>query len=280
MADYQNNRGGNNANEDKRPKAPVDWSKLAMSAPVEGVQGAWSSLTWDLVGSNVRLTLWTNDPQDKENDGGKITTSLTMTDFYVFLKILDMAIKARGEFKRTVDSLNWFGFGGKRQETPRVEASLVVGKDATGLMYILLTAPKRPNIVFHFEPRSPNKQFRDETGTILGRPEVSVMYASAYHQMLGNVYQLDMLSQLLKIAEPDKYKPAPVPKWQQNGAGSKPAGGGNGGGGYQRGGQSGGGGYQNNRPAYGGGNNNAAGGSSAAPARAPANDEVDDDIPY
>jgi hypothetical protein len=283
MAEYQNNRGGNNngADQDKRPKAPIDWSKLSLSAPVPNVQGASSSLTWDVVGSNVRATLWTNDPQDKENDGGRITSSMPMPVFFGFLANLDNAIKARGEYKTVIEGLNWFGYGGKRQETPRVESSMIVGKDADGVMYILLTAPKRPNIVFHFEPRGQTHGFRNSAGELQSRAETSMMFARAYYTMLSQIMQLDMISQLLKLAEPDKYKPTPVPKWQQGKGGNA---GGGGGGSYNRGGNGGGG------SGYGGGNSNGGGGGygqssgGGAPQQrsqvAAAPDVGEDDIPY
>lgn len=281
MADYQNNRGGNNgATEDKRPKAPIDWSKLSLSTPVEGVQGAWSSFNFDIIGSNVRMTVWTNDPQDKDNDNGKISTSLPMPVFYAFLAVFDQVLKSRGEAKKVVEGLNWFGYGGKRQETPRVEAQLFIGKDADGVMYILMTAPKRPNIVFHFETRDSQKfQFRNQEGNILSKAEVSTMYAKAYYDILSQIYQLDMLSQILKLLEPDKYKPAPTPKWQQ-GKGGTAGGSGGGGNNYQRNNNNGGG--NNNRSNYSNGGGNSGGGSTApAPSRAQVTTEdYDDEIPY
>jgi len=280
MADYPNNRGGNNgATEDKRPKAPVDWSKLSLSTAVEGVQGAWSSFGFDVVGSNVRVTVWTNDPQDKENDNGRITTSMPMPVFFAFMAIYDQVLKSRGEVKKVVEGLNWFGYGGKRQDTPRVEAQLFIGKDADGVMYILLTAPKRPNIVFHFETRDAQKfQFRNQEGNLLSKAEVSTMYAKAYYDILSQIYQMDMLSQILKLLEPEKYKPAPAPKWQQGAKGGN--GGGGGGNNYQRNNNGGG---NNNRGNYGGnGGGNSGGGSAPVPAARTAvtTEDYDDEIPY
>lgn len=279
MADYNNNRGGGygggNKQERKLPKSPIDWAKIALSAPCPTAQGQWSSMTWDLVGQNIRTTVWTNDPEDKENDGGKISSSLSLPGFFGFLTLLDQAIKSPKAFKRAVVGLNWFGFGGKRQDTPRVDYEMFVCKDDLGIMSITLTKPKRPNIVFNFDPKSPNYEYRDAQGNPLSEAERSLVHARAFHSMMTNIVQMDMLSQLLKIAEPSKYEPPAEPKWKQN----------NGGGGNSYGNRSNGSNYGNSNNNSGGnsGGTGYNGGGQSSGNRSQvsqAENEMEDEIPY
>jgi hypothetical protein len=269
---YEQNRGGGQQQPRKKPKAPVDLQKLAMSVPCPTAQGQWSSLVWGVANDNISLTLYTNDPSEKDSKDanyGKIQTKLPMPTFFAFLKIMHNAIVAKGEYKRGIEGLSWFGFGGTKRETPKVDCELIVGKDVNGLMSIMLTAANRPKIVFHFHPKNPTHRFKHSDGNMLDEAETSVLYASGYYEMLKLIVTNDMLSKLMIHAKPGDYEPRPEPKFGGGGGGY------NGGGGQR---PQGGGGQQNN---YGnrreGGD---SGGSSAPPARAPAPVNDDDDIPY
>lgn len=274
MAEYGNNRGGGNA-EKKKPKAPMDWSKMSLSTPTPGMDNAWSSFVVDVAGiaKQIRLTIWTNIPDDKENGGGKITTQISVPSWFAFLAQLQQVIASKTEIKLSVAGLNWYGYGGKRGDTPKLETELFVGKDAEGVMYILLTAPKRPKLVFHFEPKLAGGQFhefRTNTGEPLDRASSSLMYARGYHALWSKILEMDMISELLRLQKPNDYEPPFV--FQGAGGG---AGGGNrsgGAGGYQRGGgggSGGGAGYGERRDA-----------APAARTQVTMADAMDDDVPY
>lgn len=276
MADYNNNRGGGAAPEKKKPKAPMDWTKMALSTPTPGGQNQWSSLVVDVAGiaKQIRWTLWTNIPDDKENGGGKISTQISVPAWFAFLAQLQQVINSKAEIKLSVAGLNWYGFGGKRSETPKLETELFVGKDADGVMYILLTAPKRPKLVFHFDPKQVGgsfHEFRTNTGDALDRAASSLMYARGYHTLWSKIIEMDMISELLRQTKPNDYEPPFVFNGGGAGGGAARGGQGGGGGGYQRGGQGGGGGsgYGDRR-------------DGAAPARSQVTtaDEVEDDVPY
>lgn len=265
---YDNNR---KPTEKKKPKGAVDWSKLGLSVPCPSAQGKWSSITWAPFGQMIRLTLWTNDPEDssKENGGGKIATSMDLITFFAFLKLFDKVLKTKGEIKYVMEGLEWFGFGGQKRDAPKVSCELIIGKSAEGVMQLMLTAPGRPKIMFDFIPSRTTHRFRHAGGDLFSHGETSIMYASAYYDVLCDMMDMDLVSQLVTNTFPDRYD---VPEVKVYGGGgqtySKPS---NtyGSGGGQGSGGGGGGNYGERRDA-----------PAKAPARETSEAEMDDDIPF
>lgn len=204
-----------------RKKIALDNNKLSMRAP--NSKGKMAGLNWMLVKNNPRLVVYTNDPEDT-TDYGKITAALDAPTFFAFVQLLKRAIVAEGKFREKIDNSNFTFPGGKRSETPSVVSSLIVGKDEDGMIWISVSAPRRPQIKFHFiNPDFHN--FLHNDGTPYTKTECSVLYAQSYATML------ELLMAHLMVTE----YVAPEPK-PDNGGGRGGYGGGN------RGGSGGGGG--------------------------------------
>lgn len=208
-----------------RKKIGLDNQKLSMSAP--NSKGKRAGLLWQLINNNPRIVVYTNDPDDQA-DYGKITAALDAPTFFAFLNLIDNAIKAEGEYKEKIDNANYTWPGGKRSETPSVVSSLIVGKDADGLIWISVSAPRRPQIKFPFiNPEFHNFFHRD--GSPYEKAEVSAIMAKSYLDILRG-----MMAQLLVTEYVE-----PKPKEDRNGGGNR-------GGGF--GGGSGGGAPRQERP--------------------------------
>lgn len=222
----------------------LDNKKLRMSAPNK--KGKMASLAWMLVKNNPRLVVYTNDPDDQNNDYGKISANLDAPTFFAFLALLKDAIDAPGQFGEKIENKNFTWGGGKRSDEPVVVNSLIVGKDEDGTIWVCVSAPRRPQLKFPFT--SPDfHHFIHRDGSPYTAAEISKIYATAYHSMLS------LLAGNLLVTE---WVPPDPPKDQNNRGG----GGGQGGGGYNRGGGQGGGG----------------GGRPAAPPK----DDIEEDMPW
>ena len=226
-----------------RKKIALDNQKLSMSAP--NSKGKRAGLLWQLINNNPRIVVYTNDPDD-QIDYGKITAALDAPTFFAFLNLIENAIKATGEFKEKIDNMNFTWPGGKRSETPSVVSSLIVGKDADGLIWISVSAPRRPQIKFPFiNPEFHNFFHRD--GSPYEKGEVSAIMAKSYLDILRG-----LMAQLLVTEYVE-----PKPKEDRNNGGNR-----------------------NNGGGYGGGNSNGGGGQRQERAAKTGFDDMDDDTPW
>lgn len=214
-----------------RAKNALDNSKLKLYAP--NSKGKSASLAWSLVKNNPRATVYTNDPEDTA-DYGKITANMDLLSFYALMQLITTTANAPGEYREKIDNLNFTWAGGQRSEKPAIVSSTIVSKDAEGVVYISISAPRRPVIKFQFG-HNEYHHFVKSDGTPLSRGEGSQRCALGYVQLLEK-----MMAHLavVEYVEPE----------QKQAAGSN-----GGGGGFQRGGQGGGGGGNFQRGGGGGG---------------------------
>ena len=170
----------NNFRPAPRPKNGLDNNKLNLTAL--NAKGKRASLQWQLVNNNPRIVVYTNDPDD-QIDYGKIAAKIDAPVFFAFMNMIEKAMASPSEFKDKIDNSNFSWVGGKRAETPTVESSLLVGKDADGVVWVAVSAPRRPQIKFPFvNPEFHN--FFHKDGTAYSKSEVSVLMAKSYLDVL------------------------------------------------------------------------------------------------
>lgn len=207
----------------------LDNRKIRLEAP--NAQGKNASLSFQVTKEgNPRLVVWTNDPQDTQ-DYGKITAAMEMKSFFAFLRMLEEACAAPGEYKEKIDCLNSY-YGGQKQDTPKVVSSVIVTKDAEGVVAVTVSAPRRPNIKFPFQLDSYHN-FIKADGSQLGRAEASVRLAKGWVRFLEQVVPLIAVTNYVHPEKKDNGNKGGY------GGGNRQGGGG---GGYNRGGGNGGGG--------------------------------------
>lgn len=210
-----------------QPRKPIalDNRKLTMSAPNN--KGKFANLRWQLIKNNPRIVVFTNDPEDQNNEYGKITAALDAPTFFMFLRLLESAINATGKFREKIDNSNFTFPGGKRSESPSVVSSLIVGRDEDGLIWISVSAPRRPQIKFPFMNPEFHSLYHGD-GSPYTPAEISKAYASAY---------IDMLRLMMANLLVSEWVPPDPPKDQGNrGGGGGYGNRGGGGGGYGGGG--------------------------------------------
>lgn len=211
-----------------RAKNALDNAKLKLYSP--NSKGKMASLALQLVKNNPRIVVYTNDPEDTV-DYGKITANMDMLTFFALMQLITTAANAPGEYREKIDNKNFTWGGGQRSEKPSIVSSTIVSKDAEGVVYISISAPRRPVIKFQFGENEYHN-FVKSDGTPLSKAEGSQRVA------LGWVNLMEKVMAHLAVVEYVE----PEPKQQ------------GGGGGFNRGGQGGGGGnsYGGNRGGGGG----------------------------
>lgn len=235
----------------ERKTNALDNRKLALSAPCPTAEKKWSSLLWRLVNNNPRIIVYTNDPNDtgERNENGRITAALDATTMSGILNNILQACDAEpGWNAPSVQCMNYIFPGGKRSDKPVLVATVMVGKDQEGVVWISVVHynKDRPKIKFPFGPAMEfGNTFHSlvhRDGTPVSRGELSVFYAKAYVNTIRPLFE-----QLL------------VNEWTEP---KKKEDGGRSGGGYNRGGGGG------------GGSSNSGSSSSGS------STDMDDDLPF
>lgn len=220
-----------------RKKNALDNRKLSLSAPVPGVQGKFARLDWGLYTNNPRITVYTNDPNDEQNERGKISANLDTPAMFAFLHQFNQVIEGAPGQKFKVENKNFTFYGGKRSDRPEVLSELWCGKDEDGTIWISVVDAKkrdRPKIKFKFGT-SDWHHFVKGDGTPFSPAEMSAAFAKGYWKIL---------SEMLPHLQVTEYKePEPRPEGGYNrggqGGGGQRGNYGGGGGGYNRGGNQG-----------------------------------------
>lgn len=183
-----------------RKKIALDNPKLTMYAPNSA--GKSARLSWGLVDNNPRITVHTNDPNDSSNDYGRISAHLDAPTLFAIFELLRKVIHNPGKCRFKVDCLKYTFPNGKRSEKPSVTASVVVGKDDAGVVWISLSAYQRPQIQFRFS--NPDfHHFINEDGSRFTHEEVSTQYAKAYLNLLERMYAHLLVTEFKEIERKD-----------------------------------------------------------------------------
>lgn len=203
----------------ERKKTALDNSKLRLQAPCPSAEGKMSSMGFQLVSNNPRIVVNTNDPADEGNNYGRISANMDLPAFVALLKILDTLIKSPSENKYSIQCLGHTFFKGQRSQEKKILATVWVGRDKEGVLWISVTSENRPKIKFPFGPAGGYHSLHHADGSPCTASEVSEFYAKAF---------LSILEQMIVNVAVDNYVP---PEPRNNGGFNK---GSNGGGGYQK----------------------------------------------
>lgn len=195
-----------------------------LTAPCPSAEGKWSSLQLHAANDGLNISVWTNDPQDANNQGGQIKFVAPLPMAFLIFRTIELV--AAGKIKERSFKHEDFTFmGGKKSEKKVLISTLIIGKDENGV-YISVRAYKndRPRINFVFGGSLLRSYVvLDENGQPMPLAAVSSEAAISWATCLAKV---------LAVVTSAGYK-HPEPK---------PQGGGNGGGGYSNGGNGNGGG--------------------------------------
>lgn len=263
MSDFQNRT--------PRVKNALDDVKLRLSA--KNQDGRNATFRFELVANNPRAVVYTNVEGDKDN--GKIQGAFNSMGFYSFLELMKEAIafkpsEATPEWKNKIELMRPnFKPGGGRPDGVVLAATLWVGKNREGLVWLSLIAYQRPTIKFIITNDEYHK-FVHGTGEQYSPGEASELAAKGYVRLL----------ELVMASAKDTHYKEPPPRENRGGQGGG-QGGYNGGGGGNRGGYGGGGGQGGG---YNGGGNRGQGGGGSYDTRGAEPDVsaggVDTDLPF
>ncbi len=175
-----------------RKKNALDNNKLALTAPSPVTGGTTAKLMWNLHNNNPRITVYTGDPSEKDNEKlnyGRIQAHLDLPAAYAVFDAIEQMTKPNVEnnTKIKIENKNFTFFGGKRSDYPVVQSEVWCGKDRDGVIWISVTAKDRPMVKFCFLPTEFHHYYNGD-GTQMDKGQASCYYARGYLYVLRQLY--------------------------------------------------------------------------------------------
>lgn len=166
---------------DNLPKAVFrTFQRYILYAPTPGVEGKRARLQWGFRDDMPRISVSTNDPNDKVMNG-LIYAGISPVEFNMFLeKLKQMTTMPRG-------SIGKVDCKGMVNEEKRTLSEIRYGKNSDGFMWIGLYAPERPFIIFKLGV-SDWHGFCGSDGVQISDEEASCLYTRVMADMLTHVY--------------------------------------------------------------------------------------------
>lgn len=188
------------ANEGFDPAARIqDFEKLQMWTPTPGVEGKRSKMGFGIRDGNPRITVFTNDPNDKIKKG-VIAAGMNPTTFYAFLILFEKTIKSREEVSHYIECYQAKYEDDVRTKERVLAAQVHFGKDSRGMVWIELVAQNRPKIRFYFR-MSDWHGIYNAAGEQIGEAEASVLESAAMLAVMRAVYDR-MIAKNIEYAPP------------------------------------------------------------------------------
>lgn len=173
----------------QRKQIPLDDQRMKLYGAI--VQGAtkrptltFGYVTRKFVANMASITVKTQVPNDANN--GNIKAEIPMALMYSIRETINDMLALPGAQER-IRGLYTDFLAGKKMDQPVKYASLIIGKEDDGRIYLALVARNRPSIKFHI---APDDFFREVTkdGAEMNTTEYYAQYARGYMSMIFDVY--------------------------------------------------------------------------------------------
>lgn len=181
--------GNNNRGFTPRKKNALDTYGFNIRVPVNGEQGKFSNLSWEISRNSLGCKVYTGYSSDEMHQKGLIRARLDGIAFFGYLELIKQALTEKGEWKGKIEFSDFTFMGGKRSDGPQLISIIYVGRDEDGVIWTSIIDAinkDRPRIKFPFGAGRGHR-IKHSDGTDYTNPEVSQLFAKAYYNMLSSV---------------------------------------------------------------------------------------------
>lgn len=198
----------------------VRFSKLTIAKNIElddGKQDS-ASLTWSTRNGYPRITVYTSNNLCKDKDGKFdfsyiVTAPFDYITLQIFLTRFQEVIDSESEINYKINCYNIKFDKGVRTNDIYLQATVVVGKDKNGVIYLAAVEEGKRNIKFELLPSDKFFKFYDkDNNEISDKKVLSKLYATGYVKVLNKllldvarediVTQVDYTRPVVTLAKP------------------------------------------------------------------------------
>lgn len=178
----------------EQPVRIFDFERLSMWTPTPGAAGKRARLAFGIRDGNPRITVFTNDPNDKISNG-VIYAAMNPETFYSFLELFSSVLRAKEETKYKINCFGTRWENDKPTKEKILVSDLCFGRDAEGVIWICVIAENRPKIKFEFAI-SDYHLLMDSDGKQFDKARASRLEAGAKLALLHDVYGIAITKNL------------------------------------------------------------------------------------
>lgn len=169
----------------ERP-AIKEFLKFMMFTPTPGAPTKRAKLAWSVRDGNPRITVFTNDPNDK-TAYGIISCPMNPETFISFIDLFQSVANGENNVKYKIDCMT----AKRDQEGKMMEKTLLselwFGKDEQGVCWISALAPGRPKIRFNFAISDFHRIYKPD-GNPLSEGEASKLQLKAVLNSVRTIF--------------------------------------------------------------------------------------------
>ncbi len=158
-----------------------DFDKLSMTS----TQGR-AKLRFGIYNNNPRITIYTNDENDKKNNMGMITAPMDPLVFSTFLAKISECISSPPNTKFSIQNYTMKMADGEEKPKKVHLNDIYGGKDENGVIWISVVEGNRPKFKFEFG-NYPFHKFYKTDGEEMSRAELSQLSAKAAVNLFSDI---------------------------------------------------------------------------------------------
>ena len=149
-----------------------------------GTTGPYATLTWTYRNLYPRITVYLENghvPKKEYSYDDTIIAPMTPIVLGMVIDTISNIIKGKNNTKRKVDCYNNKYVDNVRTNTIVLQASILIGKDKDGVIYLAVIAEGKRRVKFKLLPSTVYHKFYDENNNLItDEAELSKAFATAY----------------------------------------------------------------------------------------------------
>lgn len=159
-----------------------------------------SGLQWSIRQGFPRITVYTDSnilDENKNVDYSKVIIApFDYVTMMMFLEYFEQIIKSDGDLKYTINCYNTVYKDNKKTDEVGLQASVVVGKDKEGVVYLAALEEGKKSLKFDLLPNRKWHKVIDNNGNEIDSPKrLSATYATGYLKLLRELLAKEFFTQ-------------------------------------------------------------------------------------
>lgn len=179
------------------PKVYVTFERLSLYAERRGDKGA-PKMVFGLLNDNPRITVYTNDPEDKITSG-VIAAGFNPEEIQTVFQVIEQIAEGQPGDRKYCCVYKTEYIDGKPTNNKILRNKLYVGKNQQGIVELCLVEHDRPKVMFAIK-MSQYHGIKDAKGNDIDEGLASTMATRSLVSILKDLYRLEAIKNLNKNA--------------------------------------------------------------------------------
>lgn len=184
--------------EEKKVKI-VKFSALTLKKTIKEDKDT-ATMNWSIKGGYPRISVYTSNDimvNDKFDYSKLITAPFNYVTFNIFMAYFEKVIKDLEESEYKIECHNTKWENNQRTDKTYLQATVYIGRNSEGVVYLKVTEDKKDEIVFELMPDTTWHKFYDkQKNEIKNKKILSQLYTNAYYKTLDKLMTSEMISDI------------------------------------------------------------------------------------